>query len=33
MPANAAYAPIIVRREDMNPTQILGVVTGVYRKL
>lgn len=33
LPANAEYAPIIVRREDMNPTQILGVVTGVYRKL
>lgn len=32
-PANPEYAPIIVRREDLNPTQILGVVTGVYRKL
>jgi repressor LexA len=32
-PANPDYAPIIVRREDLNPTQILGVVIGVYRKL
>ena len=32
-PANPDYAPIIVRREDLNPTQILGIVTGVYRKL
>ncbi len=32
-PANGAYAPIIVRREDLNPTQILGVVVGVFRKL
>jgi repressor LexA len=32
-PANPEYAPIIVRREDLSPTQILGVVVGVYRKL
>ncbi len=32
-PANAAYAPIIVRKEDFRPTQILGVVVGLYRKL
>jgi repressor LexA len=32
-PANPDYAPIIVRREDLNPTQILGIVVGVYRKL
>ncbi len=30
-PANAAYAPIIVRKEDFLPTQILGVVIGLYR--
>lgn len=32
-PANAAYAPIIIRREDFRPTQILGVVVGLYRRL
>lgn len=32
-PANRDFAPIIVRREDLNPTQILGVVIGVYRRL
>lgn len=32
-PANADYAPIVVRREDLNPTQILGIVIGVYRRL
>jgi repressor LexA len=31
-PANKAYAPIIVRKEDFRPTQILGVVIGLYRK-
>ncbi|MCP4677940.1 MAG: transcriptional repressor LexA [Deltaproteobacteria bacterium] len=31
-PANDAYAPIIVRKEDFLPTQILGVVVGLYRK-
>ena len=31
-PANTAYAPIIVRKEDFRPTQILGVVIGLYRK-
>ena len=32
-PANAAYAPIIIRKEDFLPTQILGVVIGLYRHL
>jgi repressor LexA len=32
-PANAQFAPILVRRDDFRPTQILGVVVGVYRKL
>ena len=31
--ANPAYAPIIVRREDFRPTQILGVVVGVFRRM
>ncbi len=31
-PANATYAPIIVRKEDFRPTQLLGVVIGLYRK-
>ncbi len=31
-PANDAYAPIIVRKEDFLPTQILGIVIGLYRK-
>ena len=31
MPANKAYAPIIIRKEDFRPTQILGVVIGLYR--
>lgn len=31
-PANPAYAPIIVRKEDFRPTQILGVVIGLYRR-
>ncbi len=31
-PANSAYAPIIVRKEDFGPTQILGIVIGLYRK-
>jgi repressor LexA len=30
-PANRAYAPIIVRKEEFRPTQILGVVVGLYR--
>lgn len=30
-PANKAYAPIILRKEDFRPTQILGVVLGLYR--
>ena len=32
-PANRAYAPIIIRKEDFRPTQILGVVVGLYRSL
>jgi repressor LexA len=32
-PANSAYAPIVVRREDLLPTQILGVVVGLYRSV
>ncbi len=32
-PANDAYAPIIVRKEDFRPTQILGVVVGLYRNV
>lgn len=31
VPANKAYAPIIIRKEDFRPTQILGVVVGLYR--
>jgi len=33
VPANPEYAPIVVRKEDFLPTQILGKVIGVYRKL
>lgn len=29
--ANERYAPIIIRKEDFRPTQILGVVVGLYR--
>ncbi|MCU0661681.1 MAG: transcriptional repressor LexA [Myxococcota bacterium] len=32
MPANPAYAPILVRREDFGPTQILGVALGLMRR-
>ncbi len=32
-PANASYAPIIVRKEDFRPTQILGIVIGLYRRV
>ncbi len=32
-PGNPDYAPIIVRREDLNPTQLLGIVVGIYRKV
>ena len=32
-PANQAYAPIIIRKEDFRPTQILGVVVGLYRSI
>lgn len=32
-PANRAYAPIILRKEDFRPTQILGVVVGLYRSI
>jgi len=31
--ANPTYAPIIIRREDFRPTQILGVVIGVFRRM
>jgi len=31
-PANETYAPIIVRKEDFRPTQILGVVIGLYHQ-
>jgi len=31
-PANETYAPIIVRKEDFRPTQILGVVIGLYHR-
>jgi repressor LexA len=30
--ANPAYAPIVVRRDQFRPTQILGVVVGLYRR-
>jgi len=33
MPSNPAYAPILVRREDFIPTQLLGVVAGVFRRV
>jgi repressor LexA len=33
VPANPDYAPIVVRKEDFRPTQLLGRVIGVYRKL
>jgi repressor LexA len=33
VPANPDYAPIVVRKEDFRPTQLLGLVIGVYRKL
>jgi len=32
-PANAAMAPIIVRKRDFRSVNLLGVVIGVYRKL
>ncbi len=32
LPANEAYAPIIVRKEDFRPTQILGIVIGFYHR-
>ena len=31
-PANEAYAPVIIRKEHFLPTQILGVVIGLYRR-
>jgi repressor LexA len=31
-PANPAYAPIIIRKDDFRPTQILGVVLSLYRR-
>jgi len=33
LPANEEYAPIIVRKEDFQPTQILGTVIGVFRRV
>jgi repressor LexA len=33
VPANDEYAPIVIRKEDFLPTQILGKVIGVYRKI
>ena len=33
VPANSDYAPIVIRKEDFLPTQILGKVIGVYRKI
>ncbi len=32
-PANAAMAPIIVRKRDFRSVNLLGVVIGVYRKM
>jgi len=32
-PANAAMAPIVVRKRDFKSVNILGVVIGVYRKM
>ncbi len=31
--ANKQYAPIVVRKRDFQPTQILGVVIGVFRRI
>jgi repressor LexA len=31
-PANNEYAPIILRKEDFQPTQILGIVVGLFRR-
>ncbi len=31
--ANPAYSPIVVRKGDFQPTQILGVVVGMYRRM
>src|SRR5262245_41525735 len=32
-PANAQFAPILVRATDFRPTMLLGIVVGVYRKI
>ena len=32
-PANGRMAPILVRREESRPPQVLGVVVGLYRKI
>jgi repressor LexA len=32
-PANDNFEPIVIHRQDFAPTSILGVVTGVYRRL
>ena len=33
VPANSNCAPVMVRRQDFLPMQLLGVVTGVYRRM
>ena len=33
LPANDAFRPIVVRRQDFRETQVLGVVVGLYRKV
>jgi repressor LexA len=32
-PANAAMAPILVRKSDWKETQILGIVVGIFRRV
>ncbi len=32
-PANAAMAPILVRKSDWKETQILGIVVGIFRRI
>lgn len=33
LPANDAFRPIVVRRQDFRETHVLGVVVGLYRKM
>lgn len=33
LPANDAFRPIVIRRQDFRETQVLGVVVGLYRKM